>query len=1684
MTRRTTPADAITVQERRRELLRRRIADSGMAAGEPSEHARLRAGQRYRLSAGQRRMWFLQTMDPADSTLNIGVAFRLTGALDKARLAAAFGDVVARHAILRTTYGVDTEGEPYQLIHDDVEISWETHDFSDLPADDRPSGINALAHDEFGRPFDLSGQLPLRITLARTGPDEFVLLFVVHHICWDDDCWAVFFSELNAAYNGHQLSGQPPQFVAVEVLEPAAEPTEADVAYWRNALRPLPETLELPGSAAAHPCKRVQRRHRALRADLLSRIEACARDHAASPFMVLLAAFGALMRRYTGASDFLVAVPVTARRAAAENVVGYFGNTLLLRIRARSHDSFSALVDAVRQTCLDGFAHQSVGIDRVVRAVNPARIAGHDTTDQLVRLGFSVRKSACEFALDGVTARQLGLGAVTAQLPLAMTVVFEPQGVVTEFEYQDDVLAGALVEQMLAHYEQLLDNALSRPAHRITALDILGAHERAAVLAQSHGELVATPATTMVATLESVAAGRPEAIAVVSDDAVLTYAQLHRRTNRLARWLIGREIGAEDIVGLRMTTSVEFIVGMLAVLKAGAAFLPIDPAYPDDRTDYLVADSQPRMVIGRQEFDTAERAAALLSDSALTDADRIRPLRPEHLAYVIYTSGSTGRPKGVAVPHHAIAEHVDGFLAEWSLTAQERVLQSSSVSFDASLAEIFGTFSLGAQLIVPRPDAFSDIGYVADLIDQHRITVLQLVPSLLSTLVPGSDVRRWPAVRHVAVGGEALAWGVAEAFASHFDATLRNHYGPTEAVVCCTHMPVAGPVGSGVVPIGVPNRNVYTYVLDPQLQPVPAGVVGELYLGGAQLARGYLRRSGLTAQRFVADPFDPGMRLYRSGDLVRRSVSGELEFVGRADEQVKLRGFRIELGEVESVIAAHPAVRRCLVVIEDTQTGPMLAAYVVPVAHGGGSAHPDIDEIRAQAASLLPEYMVPRAFAVIPEIPLTVSGKLDRRALPTPTPVASAGYREPATATERRMCSIFARLFDRVRVGAEDSFFELGGHSLLAARLVAQIRAEIGMELTVRAVFDTPTPAGLAARLVELFRAEFDIDLDAMDIDEGLDGAVCGPHPARPELIQAERRERIPLSHSQLAVWFQYRMRGPSDAFNMAFALRFNGPLDTAALTQALGDVVSRHEALRTNFGEHEGVPHQFVHAARDVELPVRQISVDQLDQTVTELRRHVLNPESGPLVRPTLLALGSRTHVLFLLVHHIVADHASLGIVVDDIITAYRARLTGGPPRWAGLPIQYADYALWQRKAFDTGSHWARNELAYWRSALAGLPGEIPMGADHCRPPVLGKRSETISFMVPAGRRTALTALAEHNGATEFMLYQAVVAVVLHKLGGGMDIAIGSPVASRVDVTTANLVGLVANMVVLRNDLSGDPSLRTMIARSRDVVLDAFAHQELPIERVVEALNPARSRSRDHPLFQCAIHFRGEDWTLASRDVTGTGETTIVALPLDFEIALLDIDIGLNVTPDGELDVRVVANADLYEPQTVGRIADALDSALDAFVTTPDHPVSTLELLPATAVAMLLAPPTPSVTNRSQPVLGGSAQTALTLIALLEELLEITGVDRDDNFFALGGDSIISIKWSAQAGERGLALTPAMVFEHATIAELAAAVDAAADQQVVDEDSAAHDDYQPMSASGLTADALAELTASWQRRS
>ena len=993
----------------------------------------------------------------------------------------------------------------------------------------------------------------------------------------------------------------------------------------------------------------------------------------------------------------------------------------------------------------------------------------------------------------------------------------------------------------------------------------------------------------------------------------------------MAHWLIGQGIGTEDRVAVLLDKSPELVITALGILKAGAVYLPVDPTYPDDRLAFILDDAAAKLVLREPVTGLADYPATAPESDEL-----VRPLSPNNTAYLIYTSGSTGLPKGVPVPHAPIAEYFVWFGEEYRVDETDRLLQVASPSFDVSMGEIFGTLICGARLVIPRPDGLRDIGYLTELLRREGITSMHFVPSLLGLFLSLPGVNQWRTLRRVPIGGEPLPGEIADKFHATFDALLYNFYGPTETVVNATSYPVEGAQGTRVVPIGRPKINTQVHLLDDALQPVPVGVIGEIYIGGTHVARGYHRRPGLTAERFVADPFTPGARLYRSGDLARRNADGDIEFVGRADEQVKIRGFRIELGEVGAAISVDPSVGQAVVLTADLpHLGKSLVGYVTP-ADGAGRDTVDLERIRARVAAALPDYMTPAAYVVLDEIPITAHGKIDRTALPEPEIAAKAQYREPATVTERRIAALFSGLLGHDRVGVDDSFFDLGGHSLVATKLATAIRSECEVELGIRDIFELATVGLLAERVDELRSG--------------------GRAQSRPKLVATTHDEPLPLSASQLRSWFAYRVDGPSPINNIPFAAKLNGPWDIDALIAAVGDVVVRHEILRTTYIDAEGVPYQVVNPV--TELAVRRDAGDGdewLQEQLEAERRHCFELDREWPIRVAVLHTGDTgEHVLSLVVHHIASDHWSAGVLFSDVITAYRARRDGEAPSWAPLRVQYADYAAWQRTFLgEPGGQEtavAAEQRDYWTSQLAGLPEDSGLRPDFPRPPLPSGDGESVTFRIDSATRAKLADRCRELGVTEFMALQAAVAVVLHKAGSGVDIPLGTPVAGRTEAELDQLIGFFVNILVLRNDLRGNPTLRDVLSRARETALAAYAHQDLPFDRVVDSVSPVRSLSRN-PLFQVIVHVR--DHLPASRVIESAShgqDTVCTSLDPVFDMAHADLSVNFFGT-DGSDDTgsagyqgHLIFRTELYQRNTIERLAGWLTRVVTEFAEDIDQ--------------------------------------------------------------------------------------------------------------------------------------------------
>ncbi|WP_158881412.1 non-ribosomal peptide synthetase [Amycolatopsis anabasis] len=1067
------------------------------------------------------------------------------------------------------------------------------------------------------------------------------------------------------------------------------------------------------------------------------------------------------------------------------------------------------------------------------------------------------------------------------------------------------------ITDLAKRFRRILEVFLAAPEKSVAALDLLSAAERCQAVIAPNRTAVDVPRSTLRALLSDQVARSPERTALSFESAALSYAELDRRAEALAAVLVEWGVGPESIVGVHLDRSVELVVALVAVLKAGGAYLPLDPSYPVDRLRFMVGDAAPVVVLttagGSAAFGDAVcvevagwgGVVSVLAGSNRSERSRPRQqVRPEHPAYVIYTSGSTGRPKGVVVSHGAIVNRLRWMQAEFGLGVGDRVLQKTPSSFDVSVWEFFWPLITGAELVLAKPEGHKDPRYLADLIETERITTVHFVPSMLRAFAEEAE-GRCSSLRRVICSGEALPADLTRRFDK-----LHNLYGPTEAAVDVTAWPCG--VETDPVPIGRPVWNTQVYVLDSFLRPVPPGVPGELYLGGVQLARGYLNRAGLTASRFVANPFGPkGARLYRTGDRARLRPDGALEFLGRADDQVKIRGFRVELGEVEAALTALDGVASAAVAARAERQ--QLIGYVVP-APGAG---PDPAALRRKLAEALPEHYVPSAFVLLDELPLTPSGKLDRKALPEPDLPDGPGG-EPRNPREEILRGLFADVLGRDRIGVHDDFFALGGHSILATRLVARIRRNLGADLEIRSVFDAPTVAGLA---------------------RALDGGG-----SRPALEPRPRPEPMPLSAAQRSLWFLYRLEGPSPTYNLPFAARLTGPLDRTALRHALSDVAGRHESLRTVFPETDGEPRQQVLEHAEVPLSRTECADHDLPAQLARINGHRFRLDAEPPIRAELLELGEHEHVLVVLVHHIAGDEWSARPLLRDLGEAYAARAGGAEPTWRPLPAQYADYTLWHRELLgdetDPASLAAR-QRAFWLRRLEGLPEELPLPADRARPASPTHRGAEVAVPIPAPLATAVRRLARTLGASDLMIAQAAVAVLLHRLGAGDDIPLGAPAAGRGDDALDELVGYFVNTLVLRTDVTGNPSFRELIARVREANLDAYSNQDLPFERVVEAVNPARSAAR-HPLFQVMVSHRDP----AGAELALPGLTATL---LDPGVEHAKFDLAFHF---GQSECVISYATDLFDKSTVEGFGARLLRLLDALVTDPDRRIGLVDVL------------------------------------------------------------------------------------------------------------------------------------------
>ncbi|HEY0511016.1 MAG TPA: amino acid adenylation domain-containing protein [Thermoanaerobaculia bacterium] len=1504
------------------------------------------------LSFAQERLWFLDRLEPGSSTYVIAAAQALRGPLRPAVLAAALNEVVRRHEALRTTFILSegtADGEPRQRIASHLQVDLPLIDLRALPPTVREPAARRLTDDWGERPFDLTAGPLLRAALlwlgGEQGEEEHTVLLSMHHIVTDGWSLQVLLRELTVLYMAG-ATGQPSplpelpvqyaDFAAWQRRWLSGEALAGQLSYWRRQLGGAP-TLELPSD---RPVPRVRSPRGAslpvaLSPELVRDLLALAHRGQATLFMALLAGFTTLLSRYTGQEDIVVGSPIANRnRAETEGLIGFFVNTLVLRTNLAGDPDAGELLRRAREIALDAYAHQDLPFEKLVAELAPDRDLSRLP---LFRVLLALMDApATTPTLPGVVVAPLPMANRTAKFDLTLSLVPAGAGLEGWLEYSTELFDAVTVRRLLAHLERLLAGLADPEAGetRLSTLPLLAPAERRQLLGEWNDTGSAddtAPELCLHQLFESQAARTPDAVALVSPDGRrrLSYRELDVQAEAVARRLRALGVAPEVLAGVLMDRTVELVVALLAVLKAGGAYVPIDPAYPRQRVATLLASSGAAVLLTRrsllEEFGESlpPAAVAIFLDEeeagSPSEAPAALPPRSGNLAYVIYTSGSTGDPKGVAIEHRSAVA-----FARWAqraYTPEERagVLGSTSVCFDISIMEIFVTLAWGGRILLAE-NALA----LPTLPARDEVTMINAVPSAMAELVR-SD-RLPDAVRVVNTGGEAVKGALARRiYEQSRAARVVDVYGPSEDTTYSTTSEIPRDVENPTV--GRPIRGTRAYVLDAELRPVPIGVAGAVYLAGDGLARGYLGRPALTAERFIPDPHgEPGARLYRVGDLARWRADGEIDYLGRIDHQVKVRGFRIEPGEIEAALATHPGVEAVAVGTHEAESGDLrLVAYVIPRP----GCEPAVDELRDLVAERLPSYMVPAAFVALAAFPLTPSGKVDRRALPAPDWIrgATATAAAPGNTVEELLVQLWAELLglEPGRVEVDDDFFTLGGHSLLATRLISRIREDLRVEMPLRSLFEARTPAALA-RLV-------------LAVREGLQAPPIRPLP---------RTGPLPLSFAQERLWFLDQLEPGGAAYHIAAAERLRGPLDTPALAAALDEIVRRHEPLRTTFAVESGGPVQRIAAPRRAVLPVLDlgglapdVQQREAERLAAEESHRSFDLARGPLLRTALLRLAGEEHWLLLTLHHIVADGWSIGVFVRELSALYAACAAGRPTPLPELPVQYADVAVWQRQRFSGEALAA--QLAYWRRQLDGI-AVLDLPTDRPAPAVRDTRGATLPFNLPPELRSALEALAHRERSTLFMALLAGFTALLSRHTAQEDVAVGTVIANRNRAETEGLIGFFVNTLVLRTDLAGDPDAGELMLRAREVALDAYAHQDLPFEKLVAELTPDRDLSRP-PLFRVLLVLQN-----ASLPAPVLPGVAAEALPVASRTAKFDLTLSL-VPAGAGLDGWLEYSTGLFDAVTVQRLLAHLERLL-AGLADPEARETRLAILPLLAPA------------------------------------------------------------------------------------------------------------------------------------
>ncbi|MBL0385640.1 amino acid adenylation domain-containing protein [Tumebacillus sp. ITR2] len=1496
----------------------------------------------YPVSFTQKRMWLLQRMDPDNASYNNASIIRLTGSLDPALMHKSLQEFVNRHEALRTTFHEQGEGELYQRVHDTLELPLPLYDLEHLPIELREEEAKRLMRQEAHQPFDLENGPLIRTFLYRLSEREHLIMFMVHHIVIDGWSASVFLSELGLLY-GEASTGTRANLPVPELhfIDFAAwhnewfngEVAAKQLAYWKEQLAGKVPALELPADRPRPLIPRYRgsicRLH--IETDLIARLQELSREAETTMFMTLMAGFQALLHRYTGQTDFSVGFPVAGRsREETHGIFGPLMNTVPLRALVSEEESFLELLQRVRERVSGAMANPDVPLEKLVEELQPERQPG---TSPFYQVMFNLIFEIPETHLPELSIVYEMFDSGVAKFDLVIEAFLKPDGLHLVFEYNTDLFDEATMVRLANSYRILLAGVAEQPERPVWQLPVLTPEDTHRVLVEWNDTATEQDPRTrhVVQAFEEMAAHHATDIAVVGGDVRLTYQELNERANRLARFLRERGVVKDSRVGLCADHTPDMVVGVLAVLKAGGAYVPIDPAYPQDRIAYMMEDSGIELLLTQSKLaerlpDKTRRFLLDTEFETLTEfaTDNLDlPITPDDLVYVIYTSGSTGRPKGVLITHGGLMNYLTWAIDTYAQKGHGAPVHSS-LAFDLTVTSMYVPLLSGKRVVLAAGSMGVD-ALVEAMRQSPGYSLTKITPAHLQLLgmeaQSGGDAHTW---NHVfVIGGEALTYeSIAPWQQLAPDTVLINEYGPTETVVgCCVYSVPRGEQAAGTVPIGRPIANTQLYVLDRHFQPVPIGAVGELYISGYGVARGYLNRPELTAERFVENPFVPGTRMYKTGDLARYLSDGNLVYLGRLDDQVKIRGYRIELGEIETVLATHAQVKLAAVVVQDDGQGDKRLVGYYTTADGGPIPTRDL---RSFLKDTLPPHMVPAALVHLENMPLTVNGKIDRKALPAleRTGTQEAVEAVPITQLELQVKAVWEAVLKREQVNVTDNFYEIGGHSVNAILITSRLKKALQVDFQIRDIFQAPTVRELATFLGAKLRAEHGDEL--------------------PALTHVKRDQPLPLSYEQQRLWLSDQMQQDTQ-YNVRFVWELEGPVQPGALEQSFLEIIRRHEALRTVFRLEGTQPVQVIlpEVAFQIErFDLRGLSDEQQQAQLDEHLQSINTPfdlAEGPMLRAKLLQRSEVRHVLHLCVHHIIGDGWSLDILARELTALYEAYAEG---RDVSLPeprLTYADYAVWQRRLLEEG--YLDGQLHYWQNKLAGAAPLLDLRPDFPRPAVQSVNGDTLRLQLPAGLQEGLEAYSRQERATLFMTLLSAYNLVLSQRSGTDDILVGIPIANRHQEETQAVFGMFLNTLAIRSDLSGVETFRDLLASVRDSSHEAFSNQEVPFDRVIEAVNPERNTAYS-PLVQ--VWFNHQNTPRREFELKGL---TLRQQPVAEEAVKFDFMLEALTETDGQLNVSFSYNTDLYRAWTAELLAGQWQAVLTRIVKQPEVTLSELRL-------------------------------------------------------------------------------------------------------------------------------------------